>query len=307
VGRVDGRAAPQDDALALRALLDNYHPVLVEQRQVLLQKNLPPWLAHAKKTLLAERTIHWGEGVSLAEWKDDLVWMEVDIQHSLAGRLLSFCFKPPPCYLVCRFMAEEARNESTRFVSSMGDSGCLISPFINDNTELLKLYQPSNDLSDSQRVESFGFGCVPADQKFFKNEIRIRLYSVARPATRSTLVLSPLAEAAARLEQALQLHPDSVDALNDLAWLLATCPDTKLRDSAKALKLANHAAQLTDRKDPGVLETLAAAYAEGGQFTEAIKTVEEAARLCDPATQQSLLETLQNCRQLFESGKPVRQ
>ena len=98
-----------------------------------------------------------------------------------------------------------------------------------------------------------------------------------------------------------------MDALNDLAWLLATCPEAKVRDSAKALKLANHAAQLTGRIDPGVLETLAAAYAVGGQFTEAIKTVEEAARLCDPATQQSLLDTLQNCRQLFESGKPVRQ
>jgi tetratricopeptide (TPR) repeat protein len=307
VGGVDNRAAPQDDALALRALLDNYHPVLVEQRQVLLQKNPPPWLDHAEKTLLAERTVRWGERVSLAEWKDDLVWMEVDIRHSELGRLLAFCFKPPPCYLVCRLLAEETKHSRSRFVSSMGTSGCLISPFIDDNTELLKLYQPSNDLSDLQRVESFGFGCDPADQKFFKNEIRIRLFSVARPTQRTSLEQSPFAVAAARLGQTLQLQPDSVDALNDLAWLCATCPEAKLRDAAKSLQLAKHAADLTGRKDPGVLETLAAAYAEGGQFAEAIKTVEEAARLCDPASQQELLETLRNCRQLFESGKPVRQ
>jgi tetratricopeptide (TPR) repeat protein len=233
--------------------------------------------------------------------------MEVDIQHSLAGKLLSFCFKPPPCHLVCRLLEDERKYSRSRFVSSMGTSGCLISPFIDDNTELLKLYQPSNDLSDLQRVESFGFGCDPADQKFFKDEIRIRLYSVARPTKRTSLGQNPFAAAAARLEQALQLQPDSVDALNDLAWLLATCPEAKLRDAAKSLQLAKHAAELTGKKDPGVLETLAAAYAAGGQFAEAIKTVEEATKLCDPARQQELLETLQNCRQLFESGKPLRQ
>jgi tetratricopeptide (TPR) repeat protein len=307
VGSVDGRAAPQDDALALRALLDNYHPVLVEQRQVLLQKNPPPWMDHAEKTLLAERTVRWGERVSLVEWKDDLVWMEVDIQHSLAGKLVSFCFKPPPCYLDCRLLAGETKYSRSRFVSSMGTSGCLISPFIDDNTELLKLYQPAHDLSDCQRVESFGLGCDPADHRFFKDEIRIRLYSVALPTKRASLGQSPFAAAAARLEQVLQLQPDSVDALNELAWLCATCPEPKLRDAAKALRLAKHAANLTGRKDPGVLETLAAAYAEAGQFAEAIKTVEAATRLCDPASQQELLGTLRNCQQLFESRKPVRQ
>ena len=189
----------------------------------------------------------------------------------------------------------------------MGGGGCLISPFIDDNAEMLKLYQPPNDLSDSRRVESFSFDCAPADQKFFKTEIRIRLYSVARPTQRTPFELSPFAEAAARLVQALRLQPDSVDTLNDLAWLLSTCPEAKVRDAAKSLQLASHAAELSGRKNPGVLETLAAAYAEGGQFAQAIKIVEEATKLCDPASQQDLLETLRNCRQLLESGKPVRQ
>jgi tetratricopeptide (TPR) repeat protein len=233
--------------------------------------------------------------------------MEVDIQHSLAGGLLSFCFKPAPCYLDCRLLADESRYSRTRFVSSMGTSGCLISPFIDDNSELLKLYQPAHDLSDGQRVESFGLSCDPSDHRFFKDEIRIRLYSVARPTKRASLEQSPFAEAAARLEQALQLQPDSVDALNELAWLCATCPEPKLRDAAKALRLAKHAADLTGRKDPGVLETLAAAYAEGGQFAEAIRTVDEATKLCNPANQQELLETLRNCQKLFGFRKPVRQ
>ena len=115
------------------------------------------------------------------------------------------------------------------------------------------------------------------------------------------------AEARAHLREAIRLQPGYVSALNDLAWLLATCPDGNLRDAHEALRLAKHAADLTDRKDAGILETLAAAYAEDGQFAKASKTVEEAIQLCDAVSQQELLATLENCRQRFRAGQPLRQ
>jgi Flp pilus assembly protein TadD len=98
-----------------------------------------------------------------------------------------------------------------------------------------------------------------------------------------------------------------VSALNDLAWLLATCPDGNLRNAHEALRLAKRATDLTDRTDAGILETLAAAYAEGGRFSEASRTVEEAIQLCGAANQKQLLATLENCRQLFHAGQPLRQ
>ena len=115
------------------------------------------------------------------------------------------------------------------------------------------------------------------------------------------------ANARSHLAEAVRLKPDYVDALNDLAWILATSADAKLRDAKEALRLARHAAELTGQKDAGILETLAAAYAEAGQFPEAIKTAETAVVLCDPASQKELLTTLQNCLQLFRSGQPLHQ
>ena len=114
------------------------------------------------------------------------------------------------------------------------------------------------------------------------------------------------ADARAHLADAIRLKPDYVDALNDLAWMLATASDARLREGKEALRLAKHAAELTGHKDAGILETLAAAYAETGQFPEAIKTAEQAIGLCDPASQKELLTTLQNCLKLFRAGQPLQ-
>ena len=70
--------------------------------------------------------------------------------------------------------------------------------------------------------------------------------------------------------------PDSPRMLDKLAWLLATYPDSKSRDGTEAVQLAERACALTDRRIPALLDTLAAAYAEAGDFSRAISTIEEA-------------------------------
>lgn len=77
-------------------------------------------------------------------------------------------------------------------------------------------------------------------------------------------------------DAALNIDPDMTAALNSKAWLLATCPDDKVRDGKKAIELAKKACALTDWKDAGILDTLAAAHAEAGQFTEAVHFQQQA-------------------------------
>jgi protein O-mannosyl-transferase len=67
--------------------------------------------------------------------------------------------------------------------------------------------------------------------------------------------------------------------LDELAWLLATDPDSKSRDGTEAVQLAERACALTDRRIPALLDTLAVAYAEAGDFAHAISTIEEALNL----------------------------
>ncbi len=69
--------------------------------------------------------------------------------------------------------------------------------------------------------------------------------------------------------QATKVDPKSANAFNDLAWLLATCPDSAIRDGNKAIEYVNQALEL----DPNrwtLLDTRAAASAEKGDFKDAV-------------------------------------
>src|SRR5256714_3212857 len=81
-----------------------------------------------------------------------------------------------------------------------------------------------------------------------------------------------------RLREIAADAPDSPRMLAELAWLLATYPDSNLRDGAEAVRLAQRACALTDRRVPGLLATLAAAYAETGDFSRGVVAGEEALR-----------------------------
>jgi len=72
-------------------------------------------------------------------------------------------------------------------------------------------------------------------------------------------------------------------ALNNLAWVLATCPDAGLRNGPEAVRLAGHACELTHYGRPLFIGTLAAAYAEAGRFPEAVTTAEKAEQLATSA------------------------
>ena len=79
-----------------------------------------------------------------------------------------------------------------------------------------------------------------------------------------------------RLREIASNAPDSPHMLYEIAWLLATHPDSKSRDGPEAVRLAERACALTDRSVPVLLATLAAAYAETGDFSRAVAAGEEA-------------------------------
>jgi tetratricopeptide (TPR) repeat protein len=114
-------------------------------------------------------------------------------------------------------------------------------------------------------------------------------------------------EAIAQLEAALQNKPDGVDALNNLAWTLATCPDAKIRDGGRAVQLAEHACELTHDKKTVIVGTLAAAYAEAGRFDEAMATAQKACALAAESGETNLLQKNQGLLEQYRRHQPVRE
>jgi len=88
-----------------------------------------------------------------------------------------------------------------------------------------------------------------------------------------------LAEALLPARAALELRPDWALAMGDLAWILARVEDDRLRDPEQAVSLGEAAARATGRRHPGILDSLAAAYAARGDIPKAAATAEEALNL----------------------------
>ncbi len=104
----------------------------------------------------------------------------------------------------------------------------------------------------------------------------------------------------------LQLAQDYLPAQNNLAWLLATHTDPDVRDGKLALQLANQAATATHRKHPAILDTLAAALAEQGDFQEASTTITAAINLLSPNGSKAFRQELESRRQLYRQKTPYR-
>jgi 4-amino-4-deoxy-L-arabinose transferase-like glycosyltransferase len=83
-------------------------------------------------------------------------------------------------------------------------------------------------------------------------------------------------EAIQHYRKALEVDSNNIAALNNLAWIRATAGKPGLRDGQEAVQLATKAVKLTDSRQPLIIGTLGAAYAEAGQFEKAIQAAKTA-------------------------------
>jgi tetratricopeptide (TPR) repeat protein len=115
------------------------------------------------------------------------------------------------------------------------------------------------------------------------------------------------AKALADLDEAIRLEPDNSEPYNDRAWIRATCPDAKLRDGKQAVAAATRACELTGWKEPALLDTLAAACAEAGDFDAAVRWQTKAGALVHDAGSRSGFEArlaLYRAKKPYHEDKP---
>ena len=107
-------------------------------------------------------------------------------------------------------------------------------------------------------------------------------------------------------QKVLEIQPDNGNALNNLAWVLATAPDDSLRDGSRAVQLAEQALQISGDRIPIVFRTLAAAYAENQQFPQAIETAQQGVELANKQGNFALAAELQSSIALYQENRPLR-
>ena len=129
------------------------------------------------------------------------------------------------------------------------------------------------------------------------------LFAALRGRADAYLSVGKQAEAIADYERALKVRPKEPGLLNNLAWVLATSPDEKLRDGKRAIELAELGCEVTEYKEAHILSTLAAAYAESGEWDEAIKWSKKAVELGGEAIDDQLKKELAS----YEQKKPWRE
>jgi protein O-mannosyl-transferase len=113
-------------------------------------------------------------------------------------------------------------------------------------------------------------------------------------------------EAISHLQKALATSPNDPGAQKNLAWILATSPNARIRDGGKAVALAERANRLTNGRNPIIGVTLAAAYAEAGQFSDAVKTAEAARQIASDSGNLQLADGIRGYLELYRSGRPFR-
>jgi tetratricopeptide (TPR) repeat protein len=104
-------------------------------------------------------------------------------------------------------------------------------------------------------------------------------------------------------KHSLSIYPNHLDTANALAWSYATNPDRRQRNGPEAVRLAQFCLERCPFPDGQYLDTLAAAFAECGEFERAVEIEEKVLAL--PRLPADLISQVKDHLELFKSGKTV--
>jgi tetratricopeptide (TPR) repeat protein len=172
------------------------------------------------------------------------------------------------------------------------NSGCWMA-----DTNLGNLLQNSGRITEAEEYYHKALAIKP-DYAMAHNDLAVALIAAGKPET-----------AMGELEEALRIKPDLMEAQDNLAWLLATLPPSQGGDSIRAVPLARQLCQRTGYRVAAYLNTLAAAYAAAGQFSNAVDSAQMALSRAHSAGQLTLaseIETrLESYRNQRAAGQPA--
>lgn len=163
---------------------------------------------------------------------------------------------------------------------------------------------------DTETLTTYAAGLAQA-QRFAEGSELLRRANAIKPSVEIKRQWVPFLIASGDSETAIKelraivaAEPKSYADLNNLAWILATSPDGKFRNGAEAVRLSEQACKLTDYRQPVLLGTLAAAYAEAGDFTNAIAVTRSVIDQATAAGNEAMANQNRQLLRLYQAQRP---
>lgn len=203
-----------------------------------------------------------------------------------------------PDFHMVHFNRGEAYERSAHYLPAFTEYCTFIAHQTEDPEAWLRLTRCLAQLRQPQDLQAAAAAVktlLPPDARFVA-ALAVQWQAIGHPA-----------EAVLCYEQGLAALPDSAELHNNFAWLLATCPDPAIRAGGRAVVSAEQACQLTGKKQPFYLGTLAAAYAEAGRFADAVVSAEQAIALATAAGQPQIAARNTELLELYRAGKPYHE
>jgi tetratricopeptide (TPR) repeat protein len=151
---------------------------------------------------------------------------------------------------------------------------------------------------DEKNVDSMERRAHTLRAMFTETEINLAQISVSQ---------QRFEDAIDRFQKVLEMDTNSVPALNNVAFLRATASDPGLRNGNEAVRLAEHACELTHYREIVPLRTLAAAYAEAGRYDDAVDTARKVRVMALAQGQKEFAPLDEQLLELYESGRAYHQ
>jgi tetratricopeptide (TPR) repeat protein len=168
-----------------------------------------------------------------------------------------------------------------------------------DQKETNANYRKSiDDLTSSSRL--FGVEDKDIESLAFVHRLRFSCYEELKD-TKNAKIEKEIAAALKTLEE----NSGDADAMNNIAYYLATTTHPEIRDNRQAILFSTRACEISQWKNPDFLDTLATTYAENGNFEEAAKWETKAIELAPKDTEKDKKkETEYRARlELFQKGE----